>query len=173
MPGRDAFVAEVPVYLEHPFEAAHHQALQVELGRDAQEQLHVEGIVMGRERPRVRATRDRVHHRRLDFQVAAVEQELPHRLHGARAREEGPARILVHHQVEIALPVTLLLVGQAMEFFRQRAQRLGQQADGRHAHREFAGLGAEQHAGCADDVAKVVVLECLVRLGAGAIVGHV
>src|SRR5690606_12007219 len=42
VPGADAFVAEVAVDLEHALEAAHDQALQVELGRDAQEHFHVE-----------------------------------------------------------------------------------------------------------------------------------
>ena len=76
-----------------------------------------------------------------------------------RARDEDLARILVGDQVEIALAVFLLLVGQAVEFLRQRAQRLGQQAHLRDAHRQFAGLGLEQHADGAEDVAQVAVLE--------------
>jgi hypothetical protein len=36
MARRDALVAEVAVDLEHALQAADHQALQVQLGRDAQ-----------------------------------------------------------------------------------------------------------------------------------------
>ena len=54
------------------------------------------------------------------------------------------ARVFVGDQVEITLAVFLFLVGQAVEFFRQRAQRLRQQAQIRDAHRELAGLGFEQ-----------------------------
>jgi hypothetical protein len=39
---RQALVAEIAVDLEHALEAADHQALQVQLRRDAQEQVHVE-----------------------------------------------------------------------------------------------------------------------------------
>ena len=58
VPGGQALVAEVAVDLEHPLEAAHHQALQVQLRRDAQVQVHVERIVVGLERTRRRAAGD-------------------------------------------------------------------------------------------------------------------
>jgi hypothetical protein len=45
--GGDAFVAEVAVDLEDLLQAAHHQALQVQLRGDAQEQLHVQRVVVG------------------------------------------------------------------------------------------------------------------------------
>ena len=86
MPRRDAFVAEVAVDLEHPLEAADDQPLQVQLGRDAQVQLHVERVVVRDERPRRGAAGDRLHHRRLDFEEAARDEELADRLHDLRAR---------------------------------------------------------------------------------------
>ena len=48
--GVDAFVAEVAGDLEHPLEAADDQALEVQLGGDAQAELGVEGIGVGEER---------------------------------------------------------------------------------------------------------------------------
>jgi hypothetical protein len=41
---------------------------------------------------------------------------------------EGLARRLVHDEIQIALPVAALLVGQAVPLLGQRAQGLGQQA---------------------------------------------
>ena len=59
-----------------------------------------------------------------------IDHEVADRLHHAAARDEGEARsLLVGHQVEVALAVLLLGVAQAVELLRQRAQRLGQQAD--------------------------------------------
>jgi hypothetical protein len=81
------------------------------------------------------------------------------RLHDAAARDEGEARLLVGDQVEVAHAVLLFLVGQAVELLRQRAQRLGEQADFRALDGQFAGLGAEQGADAADDVADVPALE--------------
>ncbi len=141
---RNAFVAEIAVDLEHLFESADHQPLQIELGRDAQVELHVERVVMGDERPRGRAARNRMHHRRFDFEVALREEKIAHRLDDARALDEAQARVLVRDQVEIALAVALLLVGQAVELFRQRAQRLGEHHDVLDAYRQFVGLGLER-----------------------------
>jgi len=88
-------VAEIAVDLEHTLEAAHDQALEVKLGRDAQVELDVERVVMGHERPRRRAARDGVHHRRLDLEIAVGDEEVAHRLHDARALGEHAPRVLV------------------------------------------------------------------------------
>jgi hypothetical protein len=159
VPDADAFVAEVAVDLEHALEAADHQALQVELGRDAQEHLLVERVVVRDEGLGVRAAGDRVQHRRLDLEEAVLDHEVADRAHRLAARDEARPGVLVGHQVDVALAVFLLLVGHAVELVRQRAQALGQQAHAGDAHRQLAGLGAEQGAFAAEDVAEVEVLE--------------
>ena len=45
---RNPLVPEVAVDLEHPLEAADREPLQVQLRRDAQVEIHVERVVMGR-----------------------------------------------------------------------------------------------------------------------------
>jgi hypothetical protein len=57
--GSRSLVAEVAVDLEYLLHPADDEPLQVELGRDAQEELHVERVVMRREGPRRGAARDR------------------------------------------------------------------------------------------------------------------
>ena len=127
---RDAFVAEVAVDLEHALEAADQQPLQVQLRRDAQEHLLVERVVVRDERLGVRAARDRVQHRRFDLEEVVLDHELANRRHRLAAREEARARVLVGDQVDVALPVLLLLIGHAVELVGQRAQALGEQAQG-------------------------------------------
>ena len=90
-----------------------------------------------------------------------------------RAQAEGAPGLLVGDQVEIALAVFDLLVGQAVELVRQRAQRLGQQAQAMGVDGQLAVVGLEQHAFDTEDVAQVPVLEGLVRVGAGVVVGNV
>ncbi len=68
VPRRQPLVAEIAVDLEHLLETAHHQPLQIELGRDPQIQRHIQGVVMGDEWPRGGAARDHLHHRRLDLE---------------------------------------------------------------------------------------------------------
>ena len=71
----DALVAEVLADLVDALEAADDQALEVELGRDAQVERLVELVVMGLERARERAAVARLEHRRLDLDEAvAVER---------------------------------------------------------------------------------------------------
>ena len=166
VPHRDAFVAEAAVDLEHALEAADHQPLQVQLGRDAQEHLLVERVVVRDEGLGVGAARDRVQHRRLHLQEAVLDHEVADRADGLAARHEARARAFVGDQVDIALAVLLLLVGHAVELVGQRAQALGQQAHRGGLDRQLAGLGAEQRALAAEDVAQVPVLEGGQRLGA-------
>jgi hypothetical protein len=88
---RDAFVAEVAVDLEHALEAAHQQALEVQLRRDAQEHLLVQRVVVRDEGLGVGAARDGVQHRRLDLQEAVLTMKL-RIADGLAARHEARAR---------------------------------------------------------------------------------
>ena len=72
-----SLVAEATIDLEHLLESTHHQALEVQLGRDAQVQVLMQHVVVRHERTRRRPSCDRVHHGRLDFQKASLLQLLP------------------------------------------------------------------------------------------------
>ena len=67
----DPLVAEVLAELVDPLEAADDAALEVQLGGDAQVQVAVELVVVGRERARERAAVQRLQDRRLDLDEAA------------------------------------------------------------------------------------------------------
>ena len=66
----DAFVAEVVSDFVHALEAAHDQALEIQLVGDAQIERHVERVVVRDEWTRRRAAVQRLQHRRLDFEIA-------------------------------------------------------------------------------------------------------
>ncbi len=91
----------------------------------------------------------------------------------AAAGEEGEARFLVHDQVDVALAVLQFLVGEAVELVRQRAQRLGQQADFGGLDGQFAGLGLHQGADDAEDVAEIPGLEVGIDILAEPVAGDV
>ena len=88
----------------------------------------------------------------------------------AARREARPGRV-VGDEIVVAVPVFLLRVGEAVELVGQRAQALGQQAQRRHPNGQLAGLGLEQRAFGADDVAEVEVLERVVGLVAERVLG--
>ena len=83
--GADAFVAEVAVDLEDAVEAADDEALEVELGGDAEEEVDVERVVVGDEGPGGGSAGDGLHHGGFDFDVAAVVEE------GSDGAEDGGA----------------------------------------------------------------------------------
>ena len=132
---RDPLVAEVAVDLVDPLEAADDQPLQVELGCDAQEEIHVERVVVRDERPRHGPAGDRLHHRGLDLDVAALVEEAAHRGDHRAAHHEDAAHLGVREQVEVALAVAGLDVGEPVPLLRRRQQRLREQ-------RELADLDA-------------------------------
>ena len=126
--GRDPLIPEVTIDLVDAFEPADGQPLEVQLGRDAQEQVDVERVVMRDERPGQRAAGDRLHHRRLDLEEAARVQEPADAGDHARARLEHPPRLRIDDEIEVALAVARLDVGQPVPFLRQRQQALRQKA---------------------------------------------
>ena len=152
---RQPFVAEAAVDFVDPLEAANDQPLQVQLRRHAQVQVHAQAVVVGDERPRRRAARNGVHHRRFHFQIVARVEEAANGGDGARANAERLPGCRVGGQIEIALAVARLPIAQAVVLLRQRMQRFGQQPRCVRAHRELALVGLHQRAGYADDVAQI------------------
>ena len=137
MPRRQPLVAEAAIDLENLVgEPADDQPLQVQFRRDAQIEVDVERVVMRDERLCRGAAGDRVQHRRLDFEIAALDQPAAHRRDDAAAPPQSLAALRVHDQVEIALPVAQLDIGQPVILLGKRAQRLGQ-------HRQMLGVDGQ------------------------------
>ena len=79
---------------------------------------------MRHERPGERAAGNRLHHRRLDLEVAAgVEERADRGEHTAADLEHAP-RVGIDDQIEIALPVADLDVAQAVPLLGQRQEAL-------------------------------------------------
>jgi hypothetical protein len=163
VPRRQSLVAEIAVQFVDALEPAHHQSLEVQLGRDAQVHVHVERVVVGDEGPRHGAARDHLHHRRLDFHEVERLEEIAQVLDDARALAEHLAALVAHDQVHVALAIALLDVGEAVPLVGQRPQRFHQQPHAFRLHRELTGPGLEQRAFGAEDVADVPALEFVVR----------
>ena len=111
----DALVAEVLAELVDALEAADDQALEVELGGDPQVEVGIELVRVRHERAGERAAVTRLEDRGLDLDEALVVERAADRRDHPRAEHEVAARLLVHEQVEVAAPVALLDVGQAVE----------------------------------------------------------
>ena len=156
---RDPFVPEVPVDLVNPLEAADDEALQIELRRDPQKQLHVERVVMRDERARQRAAGNRLHHRRLDLEIAAAVEKPANRGQHAAANLEDPPRLRVDDEIEIPLPVANLDIAQPVPLLRQRLRSTSPGTGARRLNGQFVGLRSEQLPFDADVIAEVQQLE--------------
>ncbi len=101
----------------------------------------------------------RLHHRRLHLHEAAVAQKLADQADDLHPFAEGVAHLGVDDQIQVALAVAGLHVGEAVELLGQGPQRLGDHLQAGGLHAQLAGLGLEQAALDADDVAHVPFLE--------------
>jgi hypothetical protein len=93
----------------------------------------------------------------LYLEEAALVEVTPDRRDHSRAQLEVRAGLLVHQQVEVALPVARLDVGDAVEGVRERPADLRQQDELGDGQRRLAALRTAGLAGRADDVAEVEV----------------
>jgi len=81
----DALVAEVAVNLVDAIHAADYEPLEVELRRDAEEEIQIERVMVRSEWLSGGASSDLVHHGSFDFEVAATIEKL------ADGAEDGSA----------------------------------------------------------------------------------
>ena len=153
--GADPFIAEDPAQLIHALKATHHQALEVQLGGNPQGEGQVEGVVMGLERPRVSATGFALQHGGLDLEKVPLIEPAANAAHQAGPTPEGLTAVGGDHQIQVALAVALLNVGQSMPLVGKGLQRLGEHAPVAHFHRQLATVGATQGAAHPKPVATV------------------
>ena len=161
-----ALVAEVLRELVHALEPADDEALEIELGRDAEVEVLVELIRVGHERVGERAAVARLEDRRLDLDEPALVEVAPDRGDHPGAQLEVGARLLAHQQVDIALPVASLRVGQPVVGVGKRPPDLREQLELGDRERRLPALRLRGNPGDADDVAEVDVD------GPGAVLGH-
>ena len=153
------FVAEDAPNLVDLVHSAHDEALQVEFGGDAEEEVAVQRLVMRLERLRHRARRDRSQHGRVHLQIAPRVEERPYRRQGPAPRAHRLVNLAVGDQIEVALAIALLDVAQAVIFLGGRTQRLRQQRDAVRAERRLARLRPQHRPGRAHEVAEVEVVQ--------------
>ena len=137
MGGIRAFVSEHSIYFEDPVETTDDAALEEQFRRDPQVQIDVESIGMRDERPRRRATRQRLQHRRFDFEKPPPFECVAYRADHGDSLPRHRAGLGTDDQVDVALPhprlFAHLLVGHG-----QGPQRLGRQLPGIGEDGQFA-----------------------------------
>ena len=163
-----AFVAEDAADFEHALEAADQQALEVQLGSDAQVVFLVERVEVRDERLRGGTALDGLQDGGFDLHVAVGFHVAAEGRQNGRTLAEGFANVFVHDEVHIALAVAGLFVREAVEFLGQRADGLREQLDIARSNGELATLRAHDDAFHVDDVAQVELAEqlpiCLVHV---------
>ena len=165
VPRADALVAEVARELVDALEPADQAALQVQLRRDAQEQVHVQRVVVRRERPGGGAAVDRLQYGRFDFEKSAAMQHAAGVVDDPGALDEHVARLGIGEQVHVPPAIAGFDVGEAVEFLGRRSQGLAEQGQAGTPEGELAGLGAAEGSFDADDVAEVEQLGDFPALG--------
>ena len=150
-----ALVAELATDLKDALKAAHDAALEGQLGGDAQVEVAVKRVEVRDERLGVGTTQDGMHHGGLDLHVAVGLHVAADEADDLAALAEGVADLGVHDEVDVALAVANLAVGETVELLGQRAQGLGEQLDVRGGNGELATASAQHGTGGADDVAQV------------------
>jgi hypothetical protein len=109
--------------------------------------------------PRRGPARDHLHHRRLDLEEAAGVQELADPPDDRRPRLEDLPRLLAGGEVEVALAVAGLDVGQAVPLLRHRPHRLGEHLQVVHLERQLPRARPDQRPGGPDDIPQIEVVE--------------
>ena len=165
-----ALVAEDAAELVHALETAHEQALQRQLGGNAQIVIAVERVQVRDERLGVGAAHDRLQERRFHLVVAQlVFHVMADSRHDFRALLEHGAHLGVRDKIDVALTIADFLIGQAVELLGKRAQRLRQQLVALDGHGQLAAAGLHDGAPHADPIADVEVLQ----LGVSIFAEHV
>ena len=154
-----ALVAELAPNLEDALHAAHDEALERQLRGDAQEEVAVEGVEVRDEGLGVGAAENGVHHGGLDLHVPVGLHVAADERDDLAPAAEGVAHVGVHDQVDVALAVAHLSVGEPVELLGQGSKALGEDGEARGRDGQLPAARAHDRARGADDVAEVELAE--------------
>ncbi len=157
-----SLVAEILTDLIHPFEAAHDEAFEVELGGDTHIHILIKGIEMGDERTGRGTAGNHLQGGGLHLRVASFIEHLTDGPDHRGPLQEGVFHPIVHYQVNVALTVAQLgvvelIVGHTILVFhdRQGLQTLGEQGEFLGMDRDLSCLCTEHEALDADEVTDI------------------
>src|SRR5277367_4618287 len=127
----------------------------MQLGRDPEIELDIERVMMGDKRLRRGAARDGVQHRCLKFEITVLDEATAQRRDNPAAPAQRLAALRVHDQIEIALAVAQLDIGETMIFLGKRTQGLRQDRDGASVNGQLATRGAANGSLYPDQIADI------------------
>ncbi len=169
----DAFVAEDPSDLVDALEAADDEALEIELGRDAQLHDLIERVDFGNEGTRGGAAGDVKQRRRLDLVESPTVDEAPRFGDNLAAQHHRVANVLVHDEVHVALAVPFFDVLEAGPLVGQRRERLAENRERADVQGRLALLRAKHVAGHSGEVPAFDVLPVCEGLVSDVVAPHV
>ncbi|OPY73133.1 MAG: hypothetical protein A4E62_00640 [Syntrophorhabdus sp. PtaU1.Bin002] len=102
---------------------------------------------------------DHLHHRRLHLHEVPVREVIPYVFHNPCPRYKHAARLLVHDKIEVPFSIPFLYVFEAVPFFGQGPETLGEELYPFGKNRQFACPGLKEPALGADDVGYVELPE--------------
>ena len=111
--------------------------------------------MVGFKRPGIGPAGHALQHGRFDLQEIPGIEPAAHGAHHQGAAAEGFAGVGRHDQIEVALAVALLHIGQAMPLIGQGLEALGEHGPALHLHRQLAAVGAAQGAFHTDQIAGI------------------
>ena len=161
---RNSFVAEHATNFKHAFHAANNESLQVQLQRNAQEQLHVQCVVVRKEWASVCAACFHVQHWSFHFNELVVVQRLAETGNGGVTNFESASCLFVNNQVGVSLAVTRVYVGKSVPFVGKWSYCLRQQLRVLHFDGQFTFARGHHQTSYANPVAKVEFVN-FVKLG--------
>lgn len=118
----NAFVTELTAHLVDTVETTDNKHLEVQLGGNTQEHVHVEIVVVGNEGLGSGTASNDVEHGGLDRDEVAVVEPAANVRVDLGAGDEDIAGLVVHHEIEVTLAETLLVVLEAVVVIRDLVQ---------------------------------------------------
>jgi len=115
--------------------------------------------MVGLERPRRGASGYGLHHGGLDLEKIPGIEEGAYRLNDPGPGNEDLLHVGIDDEIDVALTVTDLHIGQSMPFLGERTEGFREEQKGFHVQGEFFGPGPEEKSLHADEIAYIKFLE--------------
>ncbi len=140
------------VYLIH---TADDESLEVELGLDTEDHIHIKGVVVGQEWASGCADLEGCEDGGVDLKEALGVEVSTELTHNEAALYKGILNLGIYDEVEVSLTVSCVGVLKSVELLGKRKEGLGEEGELLRVYRDLAAAGEEHKALDTDDITDI------------------
>ena len=148
-------ISKILPNLKHLFKSSNGRLFEWGFKSDSEINIGIVVIMMGNKWSCCRSRSRIIQNRSLNLNKVMLTIKIPQSLIKLGLKEESRIGFRIHRHIKISFSIQILLIAQAVEFFRQRSNRLGKKFESWNENCEFSFVSFEDFSFYSNEISEI------------------